>query len=267
MKLWLKIVFGFFAFILMIVGLVYVQKMQSQQVMQKPDIIIRVKDENTLLTKDEIENFLSRNSLFNESTKYQDLQMNVIERELKSKSQILDVNVYAKIGNQWTIDIQQRKPIVRIYNTEGKSFYVDENGSVIYLNSCLNCYSTKVLIANGDIVMNEREENNDAIINNKKLKTNLIVNKIYRISKYVCNDPFLSAQISQIYLREDGDFILIPQIGDQLIVFGTADSDKQVERKLKKLTTFYKEGIKYEGWDKYKEINLKFNDQIVCKKK
>jgi cell division protein FtsQ len=77
----------------------------------------------------------------------------------------------------------------------------------------------------------------------------------------------LSAQVNQIYLREDGDFILIPQIGDQIIVFGQANSDSEVVEKFEKLITFYKEGIQYEGWDKYSEINLKFNGQIVCKKK
>lgn len=266
MKLWLKIVLGILAFILMIVGLVYAGKMQRESVMTKPDIIIRVKDENSLLTKDEIETFLDINSLYQEGMKYNQIDFNLIEKQLKSKSQVLDVNIYTQIGNKWTIDIQQRKPIVRVFNKQNKSFYIDETGAVIRLQSC-DCYSSKVLIANGNITEDGTVDTSDTIINNKRLKTKSVIQKIYQISKYICNDPFLSAQISQIYLREDEDFILIPQIGDQIIVFGAVNSETEVARKFAKLVTFYKSGITYEGWNKYSEINLKFNDQIVCKKK
>lgn len=246
----------------MIVGLVYSSNMQQNSVMENPEIIIRIQDENSLLTKEEIETFLRLNDLYEVGMKYNEINFGGIESKLKSKSQIADVNVYSQIGNKWMIDIQQRKPIVRVFDKQNNSFYIDENGAVINLKSC-NCYSSKVLIANGDI----RIDFQDSIINNKRLKTNSLVQKIYRISKYICKDPFLSAQVNQIYLREDGDFILIPQIGDQIIVFGQANSDSEVVEKFEKLITFYKEGIQYEGWDKYSEINLKFNGQIVCKKK
>ena len=54
---------------------------------------------------------------------------------------------------------------------------------------------------------------------------------------------------------------------DQKIIFGTANSDQEVESKFDKLKTFYTEAMEHEGWRKYKEINLKYEDQIVCKKK
>jgi len=46
-----------------------------------------------------------------------------------------------------------------------------------------------------------------------------------------------------------------------------AKSDKEVETKFKKLKVFYKEVIPYEGWDKYQSIDLRFDKQIVGKKK
>jgi cell division protein FtsQ len=90
---------------------------------------------------------------------------------------------------------------------------------------------------------------------------------IYRISSYVCNDAFLSAQIGQINLEKNGDFVLVPQVGGQKIIFGSARTNEDVAEKFKKLTIFYKEGLPYEGWDKYEVINLKYDKQIVCKKK
>jgi cell division protein FtsQ len=73
--------------------------------------------------------------------------------------------------------------------------------------------------------------------------------------------------IGQIYLEKNGDFVLIPLVGDQKIVFGTANTDKEVAEKFNRLTTFYKEAISFEGWSKYSEITVKYEGQIVCRKR
>src|SRR5690606_37327249 len=105
------------------------------------------------------------------------------------------------------------------------------------------------------------------IINNDTLKTNQILDQIYRISKYVCDDPFLRAQIGQVFYQKNGDFVVIPQVGSQKIIFGSAKSEDDVAKKFKKLIVFYQEGMPYEGWNTYEEINLKYDKQIVCRKK
>jgi cell division protein FtsQ len=77
----------------------------------------------------------------------------------------------------------------------------------------------------------------------------------------------MQSLIGQIHLKKDGDFVLIPIVGGQEIIFGTANTDKEVNEKFRKLKIFYKEAIPYEGWDKYTEINLKYDRQIVGKTK
>jgi cell division protein FtsQ len=73
--------------------------------------------------------------------------------------------------------------------------------------------------------------------------------------------------VGQIHLEKNGDFILVPLVGDQKIVFGSAYTEEEVTEKFKKLRVFYNEAMPYAGWLTYKEISLKFEDQIVCKKK
>src|SRR5690554_2439196 len=107
----------------------------------------------------------------------------------------------------------------------------------------------------------------DEIINNDSLKTKSKMDQIYRISNYVCNDAFYDAQIVQVHYTKNDGFVLIPRVGDNKIIFGSANSDEMVSNKFEKLTTFYDEVIPYEGWDKYESINLKFKGQIVAKKK
>jgi cell division protein FtsQ len=73
--------------------------------------------------------------------------------------------------------------------------------------------------------------------------------------------------IGQVYLEADGDFILIPLLGEQQIVFGQARSTEEVSDKFERLKHFYKEALPHEGWNKYIEISVKYEGQIVCRKK
>ncbi|HEU0226151.1 MAG TPA: hypothetical protein VFQ86_00280, partial [Arachidicoccus soli] len=86
------------------------------------------------------------------------------------------------------------------------------------------------------------------------------------ISMYVCKDTFYNAQIEQVYYTDSTGFVLVPRVGEQKIIFGDAISDNMVKKKFKKLSIFYKDVIPFEGWEKYKTINLEFNDQIVATK-
>ena len=90
---------------------------------------------------------------------------------------------------------------------------------------------------------------------------------IYRISNYVCNDPILHKMIGQVYRENNGDFVLIPIVGDQKIILGTAQSDAVVKDKFERLLDFYKEAMPFEGWNKYSEISVKYEGQIVCRKR
>ena len=128
-------------------------------------------------------------------------------------------------------------------------------------------HTARTLVFSGNIKDDFSRESVGDIINNDSLKSIRKLDDIYRISNYVCNDPLLRKLIGQVYLENNGDFVLVPLIGDQKIVFGTAYSDEEVKEKFKRLKIFYKEAIPYEGWSKYNEISVKYDGQIVCRKR
>ena len=119
----------------------------------------------------------------------------------------------------------------------------------------------------GEIFDRQKSISVDEIINNDSLISIRKLDDIYRISDYVCNDPLFHSLIGQVHLEKNGDFILVPLVGDQRIVLDTTRSEREVSEKFEKLRIFYKQAIPYEGWNTYKEISLKYEDQIVCKKK
>jgi cell division protein FtsQ len=92
----------------------------------------------------------------------------------------------------------------------------------------------------------------------------LVGAELHKIATYVDKDAFWKAQIEQIFVTAESEFVLIPKVGEHTIVFGTGDD---IEIKFEKLMLFYKEGLSRVGWDKYSTINLKYKNQIVCTKK
>jgi cell division protein FtsQ len=128
-------------------------------------------------------------------------------------------------------------------------------------------HTARVLVFSGKIKDRFSPNSIFKIINNDSLKSIRNLDDIYRISNYVCNDPILHKLIGQVYREKNGDFVLIPIVGDQKINLGTANSDEDVNDKFGRLLDFYKEAMPYEGWNKYSEISVKYEGQIVCRKR
>jgi cell division protein FtsQ len=79
--------------------------------------------------------------------------------------------------------------------------------------------------------------------------------------KVIQEDSFWHAQIAQLDIDSKGRISILPQIGNQTIEFGQAES---LEIKLKKLKIFYKEILPQMGWNKYKRVSLEYEGQIVA---
>jgi len=86
---------------------------------------------------------------------------------------------------------------------------------------------------------------------------------IYKIAKFIHNDEFWNSQIEQIYIKNN-EYELIPRVGSQIILFGGVED---FNKKFVKLKALYKQGFSQVGWNKYKIINLKYSNQIICTKK
>jgi cell division protein FtsQ len=86
------------------------------------------------------------------------------------------------------------------------------------------------------------------------------------LTQYLREDDFLSALVEQIYVNTKGELVLAPKVGDQVIYLGRYHETKTLER-LRRLKIFYREGLPYEGWRKYKSFDLRFSDQVIARKR
>lgn len=188
-----------------------------------------------------------------------------IEKALNSHADISNAEVYMSINGEVKVEVKQRKPVVRVINLDGDSYYIDDEGTFMPLSTK---YTAKVLIANGTLsepfikryTYSVADIGKDSLLNATSM-----LDEIYAMANYINGDKFWRSQIQQIYINKDKDMEIVPIVGDQKIIFGDTTF---MDEKFKKLLTFYQQGLNTTGWwDKYSIINLKFKDQIVCTKK
>ncbi|MBN4062051.1 hypothetical protein JYU20_02515 [Bacteroidales bacterium AH-315-I05] len=186
-----------------------------------------------------------------------DIDIPNIERMLNNSSSVKNADVFATIDGQLNANITQRKPIVRIFSKNGDDYYLDEQGRLMPLS---HKYTARVPVANGYIF--------EPFIGNHKqgvenLKGSVLMD-IYLLANFLRQSEFWKAQINQIYIAENQDIELIPRVGNHTIVLGSVEN---VEEKFEKLMIFYEKGLSKTGWNEYSVINLKYKNQIVCKKR
>lgn len=264
MKKWLKISFWALFAIAVITLLVLTQQESSKEEVNDALIEIEVKNHDPFLTKEEVKRILTNAHLIFEGQKIEELNIDAIEAKINDISQVAHAEVYQSVNDKWQIDITLRQAIARVFNRNQENYYIDTEGNPF---ATTNLHTSHCVVVTGEIEDGVQSENYQTIINNDSLISIRDLDDVYRISNYVCNDPLFHSLIGQIYLEKNGDFKLIPLVGDQVIEFGTATSENEVADKFQKLKIFYEEAISNEGWNKYSEISLKYEDQIVCKKR
>jgi len=65
-------------------------------------------------------------------------------------------------------------------------------------------------------------------------------------------------------VEQDGDLILTPLMGDHLIELGTSDN---LQEKFRNMKAFYKQVLANRNWNKYESISLKYNNQVIAKRR
>lgn len=186
-----------------------------------------------------------------------------IERNLSELMAVRDVQVYKTVDGILKVRLKQRLPMVRIFNKDNQSYYIDDQGLILPLSGR---FTAHVLVVNGNIKEPFPVKANQNIMERDTsiYKHEPLICKIYNFARFVIDDDFWNAQITQVYVNEANDIELIPRVGSQVILLGSLDN---FEKKLEKLKMFYEKALPAEGWNKYKMINLKYSNQIICTKR
>ncbi len=211
-------------------------------------------DNNLLINESDVLEAIETNYGFVlEGTPIAELEVGRLEQMIEKDPFVADADVFVDAEGRVQIEIVQREPAMRIISNNGQNYYLDNNGAKMPLSEH---FSARVLVATGNI-----PPYSDDFMDPEKENT---LKELFALHTDLLEDEFMNALIEQIYVSNRGEYILIPKLGDQKIILGTYDN---IADKFKRLKVFYKEGMPYEGWQKYSEINLKYKGQVVCRKR
>jgi cell division protein FtsQ len=222
-------------------------------------------EENEFLDQEAVIDFLrSRgDTLINQTIA--EIKIHELEKSLDAHPSIKKSNVAVNLNGEVKIDVFLRKPIVRIFNVQGESYYIDEQATLMPIS---DSYTSRVPVANGMIVESFERFRNfqlDELANDTLIGKLSILDDVYAIGEYIRKDSLLKDLIHQIYINNEREIVLYPAVADLKIIFGTSED---LEDKFRNLKIFYLEGLNSTGnWRIYDCINLKYKNQVVCTKK
>ena len=249
-----KLVFKCFGWVVCLAGLVALMSFIG---VKKKDILcndikVLIPGADNFIEREEIDAILKQGQGSLIGRRLNDINFEKIERTIKSNPFIAFAKVYADMDGTVHIEIQQRQPVLRVVNANDQDFYIDMNGLKMPVSSN---FTANVLAANGKILEHFSGKVDTLITATAK--------DLYKTALYIKQDTLWEAQIEQIFVNDKNDIELIPRVGNQRIILGTADS---LDVKMRNLLAFYKQTMPKVGWNTYKTINIKYTNQIVCEK-
>lgn len=174
--------------------------------------------------------------------RYQDINIYLLEEFLDAHVNVQKAELYLTNEGELCVEVEQRKPLARVFEAEN-SYYLDEAYEPFSLSEV---YSARVL----QVFWPE--------------PTALRKEYLAQLLTLIEEDAFLQAQITGVVFDEEDEIIVLPRVGNHEILIGKAQG---LDKKFENLKVFYKHGLEKVGWDRYAQISLKFENQVVCTKR
>ena len=212
------------------------------------EIYISGVQNNFFIDKEDVASILQKiNGSAFQKKKLHTIDLALMENELQKSKWIKRAELFFDNNNVLQVRITEREPIARIFTTSGTSYYMDSSLARLPLS---DKFSARLPVFT--------DFPTDAVRMSKK--DSALVREIKVMSEFIEHDPFWMAQIDQVDITPDGNFDLIPKLGDQVIHFGDAENYKE---KFNNLLCFYKQVLTKLGWTHYSSISVQFKGQVV----
>jgi cell division protein FtsQ len=227
-----------------------VEKRQATKVCTKVHVSIENTLNNYFINDTDVMSLITNNGrdrLVGEP--YKNIDLKNLEKRIKTNKFIRNCQVSRDLKGELSVDVKQRRPIARIVQRYGPDAYISDQGEVLPLS---DRFTARVVLIEAD--------NAEPLVEKDLLETES-GKSFFQLLQFIDGHKFWKAQIAQLYMNADGTILLYPQVGKQVIEFGTATD---IERKFNKLKIFYKQIVPVKGWNRYSRVSLAYHNQIIC---
>ena len=190
-----------------------------------------------------------------------ELDLPSIEQRLRKIPSISKAEVYHTMNGLLHVNVVQREPVVRVFDRNGTSFYIDRDGFTMPVEADR---PARVMVVVSELDAPASDNGVRSVHTNDSLMQRSKADVIHGLALFIRNDPFWNALIDHAVLDRNGEFELVPRIGGQRLLIGDGTS---MEQRFAKLRIFYEKGMPRADWRRYDRIDLRFGDQVVCTKR
>lgn len=249
------------------IGMALLMRRTSDEMVDIPcqSINIHFLDSLKFVSEDEIKNYLDSKCGTLVGKKIDSIELYRIEDLLDGRSAIMKSEAWTEI---WTegedekhgdlhISITQRAPVVRFLSSEG-GFYADKDGYIFPLHSS---FTADVPVVKGKLPAGiGNGYKGEAPDEESQVWIRQVIDLISTLEK----SKAWSGRFSEISVNSDEDIVLKASEGKESFILGKPDD---LDGKLAKIERYYTQIRPIVGEDYYKSVNLKFNNQIICRQK
>jgi cell division protein FtsQ len=219
---------------------IYFNSSSYNRVVKRFDVVVRDSLRTQFVQAEDIVSLVKRLELYPVGKTFGEINTLQIRDSILTNQLVQSAEVFTTARGTVVASVRQREPILRVISDTRGRFYVDSRREIMPTSTNFVLY---VPLATGAINEEFAQE------------------ELYDFALFLNRNPYWNAWVEQIVVRRNQDVELIPRVGDFRIIMGNLDN---YAAKLDKFSLFVDRGLNTVGWNRYSEINLRFENQVVA---
>ncbi|AKD05254.1 hypothetical protein POKO110462_14465 [Pontibacter korlensis] len=222
---------------------------QNEKICEKVTIKIDNEYNNYFIGDKEVRGLLTREGERKlEGLSNENIDLKNLEKRIESHKFVRDAEVFKGLDGNIQVFVKQNRPIARIIRSD-QDVYIDAEGNILPLS---DRYTARVIPITKSALIQPTD---------KGFFKDSLGQSYLSLLQFIEKDEFWKAQLAQMHIDGKGKVSFLPQVGEHTIEFG---KPVKVEEKFKKLAILYKQVLPTMGWERYKRVNVEYEDQIIC---
>lgn len=173
-----------------------------------------------------------------------------LESVIDKNPYVAKSQIYVDALGNVHVNVHPRIPVLRVINSDGVSYYLDEEGNTMPLS---DKFTSHVPVATGNIRLSE----NEPVSSDSAVYKNL-----YTMTCAVRRDSFLNSLVDEIWVDEAKQISFFPRVGNQRILVGDTS---EMREKTEKLKLFYSDALRGDfTLSDYATVDIRFDGEIYC---
>lgn len=226
-----------------------VAERSSQEFCRDVTVVVLDSLDNSLISAGEVKEKLKK---WDFSGRCDTINLHKLEMTVQSFGEVAHAEAFRKNSHSIVINLEQRRPTVRFIKGD-VNHYADCSGYLFPVY-----HFTDVPVVTGDLPFDADPSFKGYLPDGQREW----MDGILSLAEFLSRHEYWESVTQQIDIDGNGDIVLYLESGSESVIFGDASG---IEEKFRKLEAYYRNILPSAGKGKYSSVNLKFENQIICK--